>query len=781
MLRFYYNPTYKYTNRLLISVDDDNNYKDIDYENIDSPDTINGHIIYTLSAAESIPTYLIDLETGRRYFVSGITQLRTGKFQISLLRDILSESLIWSTERAYIEAGTAPEGDYCRYKKWGLPFTNTKVGQQRLDIHGKSSFFVFYVNQQTIEGDNISEEDLKLNYTNLPNATTYDIELNNLNQIPFFEYVGAGQIRSWSNVKSTLWLSNASVTGFLGLGAGQKSVVYDNQNYFDKYNLSFADSWTGGTKRSLYTNVPISKIISNTANTRASMSNAIRSFTTNYQASLGNYVAQTTINSLDEYVNKVIRIPKENDPTNFDFYKISLKRNVINHNDFLTNSQTTSLTNMFKQISSFDNLLTPTYPPERATWTNEDDGHFYFNSTENLSTYTLEFLGTATNFEFNFKSNIRKLPKSAVRCVNIIPDEVIGEQLLQQALMLAMANPLAIDDNIGRIVDIQYLPFSLAENANENFKFGSHVMTAEFVDNDDFIYTTNLEDLKNINKETDSVVIVSPSRKSQFKFSPYNNNGNMEFDTKITIKPYQSIIYVRPSTKGLLLFDWDDKDCLIIQEDFSLTAITSQWANYVYNNRNYQNTFNLQLQTKEYEREWERRIEREQAKSDNWTARNISSQKAQSYTGNLPIISNIAGAIGTAWQDSQYMQAAQLDREYNEALYQKGIEVSKQMFEYQLDNVKAQPLIPNNLTSIDVKLLDGIYLEFYSTNETEIESIQMFYQNNGNRIDNYGTFENYWGGFIRGKIIRSSHYTQPEIDEANRRLEMGIYTGVNEL
>ena len=344
--------------------------------------------------------------------------------------------------------------------------------------------------------------------------------------------------------------------------------------------------------------------------------------------------------------------------------------------------------------------------------------------------------------------------------------------------MLSQANPNVDEDsNIGRIIDVQYLPFSIAANADSNFVYGSHQLTAEFLDTDDFIYQTNLPTQTGINKETDSIYIVSPSRRSQFKFSPYNNDGLMQFSTKITIRPNQSIIYVRPTTKGLLLQDWDDKDCLIIQEDFSLTTINSAWTNYVYNNRNYQNAFNLQVQTKEFERSWERRIEQEQAKSDEWNARNLSAQKAQTYTGNLPIISSIASAIGTTVADERYMSAAALDREYNEALYQKSMEVARQQFAYQIDNVKSQPLIPATVTAIDCKMLDGIYLEFYSTNTTELNSIALFYQFNGNRIDNYGTFSSYWGPFVRGKIIISYNYTQPEIDELNRRLELGIFTG----
>jgi hypothetical protein len=188
------------------------------------------------------------------------------------------------------------------------------------------------------------------------------------------------------------------------------------------------------------------------------------------------------------------------------------------------------------------------------------------------------------------------------------------------------------------------------------------------------------------------------------------------------------------------------------------------------------NAFERNLQTKEYERTWERRIEKAQAQADAWNARNINAQKASAYTGNIPLLSNIAGAIGTAFQDSQYMQAAQLDRQYNEALYQESIDLSRDLFNMQLENIKSQPAIPSKITTIDSKFLDGVYLEYYSTNDTEKEAINKFYKYNGNRIDAYGFFSEYWGWFIRGKIIKSENYNQPEVDELNRRLQNGIFT-----
>ena len=72
-----------------------------------------------------------------------------------------------------------------------------------------------------------------------------------------------------------------------------------------------------------------------------------------------------------------------------------------------------------------------------------------------------------------------------------------------------------------------------------------------------------------------------------------------------------------------------------------------------------------------------------------------------------------------------------------------------------------------------------IIMEFWSTNPTEKLAINMYYAYNGDRIDTYGRFADYWGRFVRGKIIISNYYTQPELNELNRRLQAGIFTGGN--
>ena len=773
MLQFYYNKDYKYTNRKIIDISTNTNYVSKDYINIDSPDTINGHIIYELEAGEVVPTYIYDTETTWRWFVSGITQLRTQKYQLSLLRDVISENPdLWSNEEAYISAGLAT--DYNKYKRWNLPYTNTKVKEERLNFGGKSSFFVFYVNEQDVSSNSLTEDDLEINGVSIPGigSANYDYSVANLNDIPYFEYVNAGDVNYWSTPQCDLRLYVRSGSHYYD-NLYRYTYEYWNNNISNKgsgyVSTSYNDSMT------IYTTVQ--SIDNNTDNCKTKLRDAVKTFLNNYQDSLGTTISKTQVDSLLDYSNKYIYCTGDS-----KIYTIKYTREWFSNNTNLTSAQTGTLNSAIGNINFPYSAPMIQNPPNKTI----NGSYFTFKSAGWRYNFTIEEVGTATSFDFNFTCGVRKLPKSAVRCVNIVSDANAEDSEIAQALMQAQLNAtngieggnLSSDPTAGRIIDIQYLPFSIATATDSNIKINNTALTAQFLSQDEFTYYTNLADLTNINKETDTIKIVSPSRASQFVFRPYDNDGNMEFTTKVTLKPYSSIFYVRPSTKGLLMIDWDDKDCLIINEDFSLTNVTNAWVQYVYNNKNYSNIFERQIQGREFERSWERQIEQAQKQADIWSARNISSQKARAATGNLPIISSIAAAIGNANADATYMQMAQLDREYNEALYQEGISLSRDLFAMQNENLQAQPSMPSKITTIDNKFLDGIYLEYYSTNDTELNAIYNYYKYNGNRIDAYGSFSSYWGWFVRGKIIISQYYTQPEIDELNRRLEMGIFTEV---
>ena len=819
MVTLYYNPDFKYTNRKIITISeaDDAKSTKINVVNLDTPDTINGHFVYNLGALPSLPTYLVDNYTGRRFFITGYTQLSGVRYQLSLLRDVISENpSLWQQETAYISAGLAT--DYNKYKRWDLPYTNTKVKEDRLNINGKSSFFVYYVNTQSLnESGVLSEKDLKISYTTIPGITGYDYSVANiaaLDNSQLINYAGndVGAINMVKDVNVSFnWVGDIPYTkvpvggryleGPYATGKWYKYKMTYNLEETAENSFSYSILDSEGKEPSYYVDadnalkgnvlhIPMllknlmvynfqnrDGFFNNYGNSKYDMRDQLKAVMTSFFSSL-NPQNQETVSSVDKYVGKIIYNEADK-----KVYTVDKSTSDYQLGGSLHKNYYTAFVNTIKNISF------PYYFIEDGNSTinygaNDIKGYGNFISyTANQSVirYTLRELGVAIKFDFNFKADKRKLPRSSVRCVNIVSDDTengISDSDIAQTLMLAQTNAINSATDTGKILDVQFLPFSMATATNENFKINDAPIKAMFLDADDLEFHTDMADLTEINKECDTIKIVSPSRASQYLFRPYNNDGIMEFKTKITLRPYNTIIYVRPSTKGLLMYDYDDKDCLIISEDFSLTAVTSEWTNYIYNNRNYNDVFERQIQGREFERTWERKIEDAQKKSDEWTSRNISAQKASTYTGNLPIISSVAGAIGTAFQDQTYMQMAQIDRQYNEAMYQEGIQLSRDLFEMQLENIQSQPIVPSKISTLDAKLLPGVYLEYYSSNPSELQAINDFYKFNGNRIDAYGTFSQYLGWFVRGKIIISQFYTQPELDELNRRLGMGIFTGV---
>lgn len=785
-MKFYYDKNLKYTNRQIISNLEGLSYAEKEYINIDSADTINGHIIYQLNVGEEIPTYVFDEENNRRWYVSGITQLRTGKFQISLIRDIISEgNLEWKNEQAYISAGTAPSINYNKYKTWGLPFTNTKINETPLIINGKPSYFVFYTNTQTISDTGaITESDLKLSSTLVPSGTQFDEQLESITDYEYYAYINNGD----TPTNNLLYLDSGNTAQFLfgGNSDFKPNPTYEwgyygvdgNGNlvktlgYYNNNDLPSGSSYILILKLSL-SGKNFKQLIEEKSQDLGHIS-----------LNLQNEVTQSEARRTG--AKQIISQEKYNDINN-DVGKIYLDKSTnklyrLNRSEYIIPNQPEKIliNNIYSQnyISAVKNIFPTNFAGYRGT-SNDAFINLNLQNDKTLIYYFTE-IESVTTFDFTFTSNVLKLPKSAVRCVNITNSgNNISNEELGQALMQMSANVANLNNDTGQIIDIQYLPFSVATHINENIKVNNKSLVAEFLNLDDYYFSVSQEPLANINKETDTIKLVSPSRATQFMWSPYNNDGNMNFNIKATIRPFSTVIYIRPQTTGLLMYNYDDKNCLIIEEDFSLTQLSSEWSQYVRQNRNYSNTFNREIQGREVERTWERRVEQAQAKSDEWTARNISAQKAQAYTGNLPIISSIAGAIGTAWKDSAYMEAAQLDREYNEAMYQESLSLARDMFNYQLDNIKSQPTMPSKITTIDCKFLGYVYIEYYSTNPTEKQAIENYYYYNGNRIDDYGTFNDYWGNFVRGKIIISAHYTQPELNELNRRLQAGIFTGGN--
>ena len=478
----------------------------------------------------------------------------------------------------------------------------------------------------------MNEDDWSIKYTTIPGFTVPDYTFTSISDMPSYEYVNQGTLNKVNNYE-------------LKVG----TILKDNTN-LQRTEWTYANGTLSNSPQTRTQSImeptrgismqytELSTITGNLNNCFNDFQTAIGNwYTANKTTLVTNQITQAVIINLSPYIDKKIL-----DSTTNKVYTLRLTTGNRTYSGNVSKSNSATLQTAISNISWLQTGGQNTYAVT-------DNGSFVsYQIGAQTYNYVLEELGMASAFDFTFKANVRKLPRSAVRCVNIVSDNTHTDEELAQCLMLAQTNGINEDNTTGRILDIQYLPFSVASSTNSNFKINNDSLTAQFLDLDDYTYHTDLTDLTNVNKETDTIKIVSPSRASQYLFSPYNNNGNMIFDTKITLKPYASVIYVRPSTQGLLMYDWDDKDCLIIQEDFSLTNVTSQWTQYIYNNKNYSNIFERELQGREFERSWERRVEEANMAQEKWNAKNLTADRARAYSGNLPIISDLAAGM-TYW------------------------------------------------------------------------------------------------------------------------------------
>lgn len=794
MLRFYYDKSFIYSNRRLINLNDNAlRYTDIDYATIDTKDSVNGHIIYVLEEEEPIPTYVLDLETGKRWFVSGISQLRPNKYQISLLRDVASEKDDWKYDEAFIECGTAT--DFNKYKTWGLPFTNTKISEERLNFSGKSSFFVFYVNEAELGTDsNITEKDLRIKGSLIPDANGYDFAVDNIQTTLPFKLQEAGGFCVETDYLTADFVSVTNHDRYGGNNDYYCSLIERKHIYsyprksLESYNLNTLEQDIHCLSNGMIVNA----------------TDDLLGYARNKYGTDKAYLVST----------RNISYPPNNLKDFFEYYKVPFLRTLLTddmYNKYMELSKYQEMVDEFNNKYILDKVTKKVYYVSISKGynltfkkdlgrnhielqerflnykgtqiftrdLNRCSGDFlHLEGTFNFGSVSVVEVSDSFNFDFTFQSNRRKLIKSNVRCINIVPDDKNTFETIGQCLSIAQANPNMGEETktTGKIIDIQYLPFSVAKDKVGGISINNENLIASYVENDDLYFQLNLPDLTDINKETDTIRIVSPSRATQYQFSPYNNDGNMEFSISVTLRPVTSTIYVRPSTKGLLMYDYNDKEGLIINEDFSITQFSSAWTTYVQNNINYQNIFDREIKSKEVARSWQIKYENLSKKNERWQARLISSNKAKVFAPNDELYQSVFGSLGLAFKDKFYMDMAQLDRDYNLAMYTESVSLAKDMFSYQLDNIQSQPLTPSKVSSLDCKTLDGIYLEYYSTNDTEKIAIENYYKYNGNRIDCYGKFINYYGDFIKGKIIKSSSYNQPELFELNRRLELGIYT-----
>lgn len=353
---------------------------------------------------------------------------------------------------------------------------------------------------------------------------------------------------------------------------------------------------------------------------------------------------------------------------------------------------------------------------------------------------------------------------------------------------LAVANQLIADYSaIGQIYDAQIVPYCPIRNHliiegapgtliydifDENAASSSPILSPSnqvlgyilYASQSSFAFNIDLDDPivisdYKIESECDLYRLTSPNYAATFEFNAAKNGGVTTFNVKCTYKPFTPYIKLYPDFGRLYGSDFNDARGLICSGDFSLPALTDQWKTYELSNKNYQASFDRQIQNIEINNS----VQRER---EIWgLTAGVVGGGVQGATSGLSVGGPIGAAVGSLLGTGFSLAGGIRDLQLNDKLRSETIDYSKDQFGYQLGNIKA---LPQTLSKTSAYNIDNKYfpfLEYYTCSEVEKRALRDKIKYNGMTVMAIGTMRyykvNYNGTdpmYFKGKLIRLSGF-----------------------
>ena len=258
---------------------------------------------------------------------------------------------------------------------------------------------------------------------------------------------------------------------------------------------------------------------------------------------------------------------------------------------------------------------------------------------------------------------------------------------------------------------------------------------------------------RKIANETRMQRICSPNYNGIFEFNKEKNNGVDGFHVDCTYKPFNPYIHVAPIWKNGSLYggDFDDARGLICGGDFSITQLTSQWADYQLQNKNFQAQFDRQIQN------LEKRQSVEEIQSNiNALVGTISGIAGGAATGQM-----VGGGMGAAIGGTIGGVAAGIggiaDVALSEQLRGEEKRYTIDQYGYSMENIQAIPYSLSKIDAFNKNYKFFPFLEDYKCTEVEKRAFINKLTYDGMtvmRIDRIANFIADEPHFIQAQLIR---------------------------
>lgn len=271
-----------------------------------------------------------------------------------------------------------------------------------------------------------------------------------------------------------------------------------------------------------------------------------------------------------------------------------------------------------------------------------------------------------------------------------------------------------------------------------------------------------------ISNECDLYRLSSPNMSSSFEFSPAKNGNVTNFVVSYTYKPLNPYIRIRPSFANLYGQDYKDARGLILSGDFSIDRVSNAWINYQIQNKNYENIFNTKIKSMDYQHD--------QSLISNIVGLGTSTAKGiigGAIAGN-PVSVGLGAASGLTTGITNLVTG--------ENKYKDQRQLSIDLYNYELGNIKAQPDTMNKISAYNIDNNYYPVIEYFTASDEEIEmfknkiKFQSYKLMKIGKIEDFGLEEGLGNIFVKGEVIRIGIYDDDHMaNEIYNEIYKGVY------
>lgn len=678
-----------------------------------------------------------------RWFILDMDQIRNGQYRVALKRDVVVDyydSIIEAD--SYIEKAYINSSDVAIYNSEDISFNQIKKNETLLKDRTNSAWIVGY-------------------YTDIDADKSINISDRSINQD-----ITVSNITTWEFYSATNLSTSTPYKKVNALAVKIKVEKEELQAGYSYYNVNTNGEITEGTE----SNIPHFSLAGYDINT-------FRNWFANNRLTFENIFYNRTSygnSDIQNLNNKIIY-----DSSTSKYYSIQVNKGL------------NGAANVWEGITTAFSI--------DVTRECEDSGMFNVNITTIPSTgynvsytnYTLVLTELSENtLSFTFKKDVNKLQDAPYKMFaipynkcTVVDNNSNPGQIFDTDSSMALTIASEIAKNLGSFLyDIQLLPYC----PFKDIIFGDYLLLSTLVqENQDYTiiednaqnprslivfpkfsnfsfdieYSITLPtdpiELKTIN-DCDLYRLCSPNYAAVFELNPVKTGNITKFNVDCTYKPYAPYIKLNPDWKALYGDDYNDTRGLILGGDFSIPVLNDKWIEYQINNKNYLNAFNRNIESVELRNKFALIGDIASA-----TAGTIGAAAQGGWVGG--VASGVAGAADVA---------------INQYLRKDAVDLTKDQFNYSLENIKALPNTLAKVSSFDFNNKLFPVLEYYSCTDQEKEAYRKKLIFNGMkvmRIDKIKNFITNERHYIKAKIIRINICCNHLANEIANELNMGVY------